>query len=168
MFRDGRQPLNGFVISGKPVAEDLWSVALFACVLFMGYSQIPASQYQMCQKIGRQIPNAFGRGRKLIQKIKRTQLYLLHHKLSRTPSGKKAYLRTRFDTLSSIDRSYLHAMDSGEQHSARHPSRLHLSLSSSTSPRKTKNASRTSLETALLHLPRRMILRQVPRSPRLL
>jgi len=62
-------------------------------MLLMGHSLLPAFQYQMYQRIGCQIPNTFGRGRKLIQKIKRTQLYLLHHKLSRTPSGKQASLQ---------------------------------------------------------------------------
>ncbi|KAG2033800.1 hypothetical protein BDR03DRAFT_1071095 [Suillus americanus] len=82
-------------MSEKFVAEDLWSVALFARMFFMGYSQLPVSQYQMCQNIGRQITNAFGRGRKLI-KMKRTQLYLLRHKFSHLTCS--------------------HAMDSEEQH----------------------------------------------------
>lgn len=34
-FRDGRPPLNGFLISDKPVAEDISSVALLSRTLFV-------------------------------------------------------------------------------------------------------------------------------------
>jgi hypothetical protein len=34
-FRDGRPPVNGFIISDKPVAEDMSSVALFSRILFV-------------------------------------------------------------------------------------------------------------------------------------